>query len=502
MRTVSTVHSEQALRSVAFSITTVTQVVALVGILATSALAQAPANDNFFDATLIAALPFSDSVDNTMATTESGEPQNCSFSPRTVWYAFTPTSSGLARADMAGSNLYDTNLSAYQAVGSGFAGLSLLNCASYGGSSITFAVQAGTTYYLQASDMYSGGGSLQINLQEIPPPPNDAFANATPITALPFTDTVDTTAATSESGEPTTTCGFGYPLKTIWYAFTAGASGSVSATTNSSYTPLVAAYTGNSLASLAQIGCSNGAYRNVLTFHANAGTTYFLQIAGLYGDGGPLQFHLDVTPPPVASFYYYPPDPSTFDSIQFNDSSSDPGQLGFQSFTWDFGDGTTATDVSTIHRYAADGDYTVTHTATTVDGRTSAPASQVVHVQTHDVAITKFSVPTAARAGQTRQISVGVNSKRYPETVQVSLLKALPGNCPPVGCFETVGSLTQSVPVRPSNRTTDFNFSYTFTSDDAAIGKVTFAATAAILGARDALQGDNQALSSPTKVSK
>jgi len=58
------------------------------------------------------------------------------------------------------------------------------------------------------------------------------------------------------------------------------------------------------------------------------------------------------------------------------------------------------------------------------------------------------------------------------------------------------------VPVRPSNRTTDFNFSYTFTSEDAAIGKVTFRAVASIIEARDALSADNEAISSPTKVGR
>jgi hypothetical protein len=102
----------------------------------------------------------------------------------------------------------------------------------------------------------------------------------------------------------------------------------------------------------------------------------------------------------------------------------------------------------------------------------------------------------AARAGQTRSISVGLNSKRYPETVEVDLYKSVPGG------FVPVGSLTQFVPVRPSNRTTDFGFSYTFTGADAAVGKVTFMAVATIVGARDALPADNQALSSPIKVNR
>jgi hypothetical protein len=503
VKTVSTLESKQNLKLLDFSISTLSLVAALLGIFAGSALAQAPANDNFADATAILALPFSDSVDNTMATTESGEPQNCNFFARTVWYSFTPSANAVVRANMAGSTFGDTYFNVYQAAGPGFGGLNLMPPQCYGayGNSVDFPVQAGITYYLQAGDLYSGGGLLQVNLQEVPPPPNDDFANATPIAALPFDDTVDNSGATQEVGEPTPPCTYGSPVGgSFWYAYTPATSGSVSASLRGYYFAM-AAYAGNSLAGLSELGCAS--YGGALTFHANAGTTYFIQVSSLYGQTGALEFHLDVTQPPVAYFSFSPGDPSIFDNVQFYDYSYDPGQVGFQSFTWDFGDGATASggSPSAMHQYAADGDYTVHHSVTTVDGR-SASTSDPVHVQTHDVAIIKFSAPTAARAGQTRQISVGVNSKRYPETVQVSLLKSLPGNCFPVGCFEVVGSLTQSVPVRPSNRTTDFNFSYTFTSDDAAIGKVTFAATASIVGARDALQADNQAVSSPTKVTK
>lgn len=63
-----------------------------------------------------------------------------------------------------------------------------------------------------------------------------------------------------------------------------------------------------------------------------------------------------------------------------------------------------------------------------------------------------------------------------------------------------VGRLVQDVPVRSSNRTTGFNFSYTFTDEDARIGKVTFTAVATIENVRDALPADNETISLPTKV--
>jgi hypothetical protein len=135
-------------------------------------------------------------------------------------------------------------------------------------------------------------------------------------------------------------------------------------------------------------------------------------------------------------------------------------------------------------------------TATTFDGR-SASASQVVHVKTHDVAIMKFLVPQVAGVGQTRMISAGISDSRYPETVQVQLFKSVPGS---FNNFQLVGTLTQSVPVLPGNRTTPFDFSYTFTSDDAAAGKVTFEAVATIVGARDAQPADNTVIALPTRV--
>ena len=94
---------------------------------------------------------------------------------------------------------------------------------------------------------------------------------------------------------------------------------------------------------------------------------------------------------------------------------------------------------------------------------------------------------------------VGVGDLRYPEMVQVQLLKSTTSSC----CtFQQIGTLTQSVPVRSANRTTSFSFNYTFTSDDAAAGKVTFEAIATILSARDAIPGDNTVIALPTKVSR
>ncbi len=228
----------------------------------------------------------------------------------------------------------------------------------------------------------------------------------------------------------------------------------------------------------------------MLTFQAAAGTPYYFQVAGLFGQSGSLTFHLDVTPPPIASFGFFPFDPSIFDTVSFFDFSFDPGGLGFASQSWDFGDGATATGCCPTHQYAADGDYTVQLTVTTVDGRT-ASTSQVVHVATHDVAITKVNAPQTAKAGQTRTVTVNIKNTRYEETVEIQLYKSVAGG------FQFISLQTVVIPVRSGNRTTAVSFTYTFTSDDATVGKVSFQAIANIVGARDALPADNSAISTP-----
>ena len=453
----------------------------------------AASNDNFANATVITALPFSDSVDNSDATVESGErPPSCAFgssSGKTVWYTFTPATTEVL------SIAINAPFSTVVAVDTGSVdGLGEVICRGPFGGLSTFAAQAGTTYHFQVDGMFGGSGVLQFGLVAIVPPPNDNFAAATSIAALPFDATVDLTAASLEAGEPTPSCANGPLTGTAWYRFTPTQTGSISASVfGFGFSAVVAAYTGTAVTSLTQVGC--GVFGNRSTFRAVANTTYYFQVGGMFGQTGTLEFRLEVTPPPVASFFFFPFDPSVFDVVQFGDQSFDPGGVGFAPQAWTFGDGTTGTGPSPTHRYAADGDYTVQLTATTLDGRTAA-ASQTVHVRTHDVAITRFATPNAASSGQTRHIVVSVNSKRYDETVEVQLFRSVPGG------FRQFGSLTQFVPMNPKNGTTDFAFSYTFTADDAAIGKVTFRAVAVISGVRDALPADNEAIAPPTKVGR
>lgn len=468
--------------------------VALAALAFAAPALAAPPNDAFADATVIPALPFSDTVDVSTASTEPGEQQYCYYAPQTVWYAFSAPSSGVVRVSSSGFS--DAAVTAYRQTSAGLGGLSVLNCAGFG-NPIVFRVEAGQLYYVQAGKIFSGAGTLTIDIRAVPPPPNDNLADATSIASLPFDASIESIAATTETGEPTSPSVFNTAIvASAWYTFAAGADQSISVWANSCcWTPVVAVYDGTDYGSLSLIGTRIG-FANKLTFRTTTGHRYSIQLARgcCPGTSTPLSLHVEVAPPPTAQFWTYPSDPSSFETVQFYDASYDPAQAGFEPAGWNLGDGTTASGCCPTHRYASDGDYTVELTVRTVDGRT-ASLSRVLQVRTHDVAIQKLLVPQSASPGQTRTISVGLSDLRYPENVQVQLLKSGPSGWVPVG------SLTQSVPVRSGGRTTEFKYSYTFTAADATLGKISFRAIATILGARDALPGDNDVTSLPTRVS-
>jgi hypothetical protein len=144
-----------------------------LGLSALPALAAAPANDTFANATVVS-LAYSEMIDTTEATTDADDAElNASCAaPATdasVWYAIDGTDTGV---------IVDVSSSDYSAgvlVGVGAPGsFSIVAC---GPGSVFFFASAGTTYYVLAiDDQQDGGGnggSLNISFIEyvIPPPP-------------------------------------------------------------------------------------------------------------------------------------------------------------------------------------------------------------------------------------------------------------------------------------------------------------------------------------------
>ncbi len=107
-----------------------------------------------------------------------------------------------------------------------------------------------------------------------------------------------------------------------------------------------------------------------------------------------------VNEPPVADFEFSPEAPSTRDTIQFTDRSSDPdGEI--VRWLWDFGDGTTSTEPNPTHRYTKGGVYTVTLTVTDNRDGTATVSKRLFVFQApppEGIAVVAYPNPARTRA--------------------------------------------------------------------------------------------------------
>jgi hypothetical protein len=266
-------------------------VVSVAGLLlallnASAALAQ-PANDDFDNATVISALPFTDTISTVDATTAGDDPF-CNGNEHTVWYAFTPTQDTRVRADTAGSD-YATSLGVY--TGSRGA-LNQVACAS-SPAEVTFNASANTTYFFMVASACCGGpgGTLVFNVVELQPPANDELSGATPLT-LNTTITQDTSLATRAPTDPTT-CGDFFD-NTVWFTFTAAQSQPLNLDKRGTTTRGFLALLTDLGSGPVVIACANDSevIRPGLRFDATAGRTYFVMAAAYSFEAGILNLTL------------------------------------------------------------------------------------------------------------------------------------------------------------------------------------------------------------------
>lgn len=129
-----------------------------------------PPNDDFNNATVATAIPFTVSEDATNATVAPDDPF-CVRRNQTLWFAFTPTQNIRLEANTFGSN-YDTTLSVYTGARGALTQVAC-NDDSNGTlqSRVRFDAVAGTTYYFEVSSFFPvSPANLVFNLQLAPPP--------------------------------------------------------------------------------------------------------------------------------------------------------------------------------------------------------------------------------------------------------------------------------------------------------------------------------------------
>src|SRR5882672_9675559 len=134
-------------------------------------------------------------------------------------------------------------------------------------------------------------------------PANDTFSGAIPV-AIGFTQTLDTTAATTDADDAQLNASCGAPATdaSVWYSFTSATdTGVVVDVSQSSYSAGVLVGTG-SQGSLQTVMCGPG----TVGFFAAASTTYYVLAIDDQGDGGGNGGNLNISfnaapPPPTVS---------------------------------------------------------------------------------------------------------------------------------------------------------------------------------------------------------
>ena len=226
------------------------------------------------------------------ATTETGEQAPGGSNGATVWYSWTPATSGTASVSLP-SVPSGVGYTVY--TGDAFGSLTQVARGSYYAGS--FRATAGTTYRIAVD---GGSNPRQVDfslaLKHAPAPANDDFANAQPLTGNSIQETASNAHATRQEGEPV--IGYTYGRASLWYLWTAPADGTVTVSTAGSERETVAAaYTGDVLTGLTTVAWS---YSGKFSFRASAGVTYRIAVdsySSYYT--GTIKLAIEFRPPPA-----------------------------------------------------------------------------------------------------------------------------------------------------------------------------------------------------------
>ncbi|MEZ5789433.1 MAG: hypothetical protein R3D34_01050 [Nitratireductor sp.] len=266
----------------------------------------ADANDNF-PGTTITGSTGSLTSSNTTATGQAGEPATYGGGGLdTMWYSWTAPSNGVLTVETCSATQtnFDTTLKTY--TGTAVNALTTIasdddSCAittsSTLGSRNVMAVAAGTVYRIQVDGYASLTGNFRLSWSFVAGTgtvAGDDFPGIT-ITGATGSQTGQTYLATGQSGEPTTYGGGS--LNTIWYSWTAPATGTVTfqtcSATQTNFDTTLKAYTGSAVGALATIAQNDdacnatiGARASLVSFAVTSGSTYRIQVDGYASNTG------------------------------------------------------------------------------------------------------------------------------------------------------------------------------------------------------------------------
>ncbi len=273
-----------------------------------SPVPQPPANDDFLDAYVLPGPEVGILGTTALATKETNEPNHSGNSGgASAWWAITLGSAQDLEISTAGSD-FDTVLGVY--TGSSVDALSEVasndDSHSTVASSVTFAADAGVTYYI-AVDGYDGAyGDVVLSVASPDADPaNNYFADAIALNYPEDTAFGSNMGATWESGEPYH-AGTGGGAS-VWWTLETPADQDVDINTlGSDFDTVLAVYTGSYVDGLTEVARDDDSAKSLqssVSFSATAGVTYYIAVDGYGGDTGSISLNYFETPPvPVAEW--------------------------------------------------------------------------------------------------------------------------------------------------------------------------------------------------------
>jgi hypothetical protein len=246
------------------------------------------------------------------ATYEPNEPLHfVRSSSNSIWYTWTAPFSGGLVFQTQGTEYY------YRPIVAIYTGASLSNLVKLvansmvennaGSESIARAVltvEAEQAYQIAVdrSAEFGGDGSFTSTLTLTPPPVNDAFSGATPISGIFYSETGTFVGAGRESGEPSH--GNAALGQTLWWKWTAPTNGPNPISTRLmtdavNFPPAVGVYTGSVVSALSSVSATrrtNGMTSDVV-FDAIPGQTYYFALAGRQSESNSVS-------PLIGSFHF------------------------------------------------------------------------------------------------------------------------------------------------------------------------------------------------------
>ncbi len=223
--------------------------------------------------------------------TASGVTPSCGggTAPYDIWYAYTPSATGMATFDLCGSS-FDTRIAVWDGCGGTELGCNDDNGPACSGqnASLELEVTGGTTYYIQVGGYNANRGAGDLTISLVPYPANDDCSNAIAINEV---DALSFSTTNAHASGVTPSCGGSTAPVDIWYAYTATVTGSaVFSLCGSDYNTRLALWSscgGTELACNDSVYyCSYNTNNSEITMNVTSGTTYYVQVGGHNADVG------------------------------------------------------------------------------------------------------------------------------------------------------------------------------------------------------------------------